>query len=356
MIARPRWLLSSIQLVVWLILVVFVGHSQAFAQNISIERVANLGHDLGKTVTVQGRTGYLLAQYENPTQHVFTLTDDYNAQVLVREIGATRPSMGMTYQITGTPVQEGNTLFLDTAPSLITLVYPTSPPPALKPAPQQHRLPSHLQFLPWLLGGVVLLLLLALVWWRWTQRPLTEWGELRVTSGPDQGLTAPLRRRRIALGRGVHPTQDIRLSGGDPTISNRHALLEYRHGHLFLRDTSSNGTRIGGERLMPGRPVPLRSGDVIHLGTRDTIVLIRLHAPQPGLLGRLRPPIPLGEKTMMLPEPATLVEQGGEKNHRISNGAEAEEPLIVPPPPLVFPFAADTPPAVPPSDGPASEA
>ena len=52
---------------------------------------------------------------------------------------------------------------------------------------------------------------------------------------------------------------------------------------LYCCDTSRNGTRIGGERLKTGEPTRITSGDLIHLGTQGTVIIIR--APR----GRARP-------------------------------------------------------------------
>ncbi len=269
-------------------------------------RVADLGQDIGKTVTVKGRTGYIVTRYESQGMHVFTLRDDYNGQVMVRTIGDTYPIMGATYRVTGSPTRIGGNIFLDSAPDLIAPLYPATAPVTLPvpPAPAP-SLRSQVQlWTPTLLSVLAILLVLVFALLQRLGRPPSEWGVLSVTSGPDRGLTVPLRRRRIALGRGVSPAQDIRLSGGDETISNRHALLEHRNGQLYICDMSSNGTRIGGERLTPDKPVRVNSGDLIHLGTRGTVVIVRLRTapPAPRLLGGLREASPLADKTLMLSE------------------------------------------------------
>jgi hypothetical protein len=278
----------------------------AHAQNTSPVQVnvSDLGKYIGKTVIVQGRTGYIITKFESQGLHAFTLRDDYNNEIMVRTIGDTYPVMGATYRVTGSPTRIGGNLFLDSAPDMMSSMYPiTVAVPVPDPTPPSLK-SQILLWMPTALSGLGILLILGYVLVRQLNRTPPEWGVLSVTSGPDRGLTVPLHRRRIAIGRGVNPAQDIRLSSGDQTISNRHALLHYRKGQLQLCDMSSNGTRIGGEKLMTDRPVPVNSGDLIHLGTRGTVVIVRLHsAPaQPGLLGLLREPAPLSDKTMMLSE------------------------------------------------------
>jgi pSer/pThr/pTyr-binding forkhead associated (FHA) protein len=271
------------------------------APRMEITRISTLSHELGKDVTVEGRTGYIVS--ESPGIHVFTLRGDYNDQVLVRSIGTNRPIMGATYRIEGTPTPINGTLYLNTADSMMSAVYPQGSERVLVPA--QTSLKS--QILLWAPSGICLLaalIVLIVALRRWTKQPAPEWGVLSVTSGPDRGMNVPLRRKRIAIGRGVSPARDIRLSTSDQTISNTHVVLEHRHGELFVCDMSSNGTRIGGEKLMPGKKVQVNSGDLIHLGTRGTVVIVRLHAvaPTPSLFGFLHESAPLSDKTIILPE------------------------------------------------------
>ena len=96
------------------------------------------------------------------------------------------------------------------------------------------------------------------------------------------------------------------MSPGDSTISNIHVTFSYRNGELYCTDTSRNGTRIGGERLKMGVPTLIHSGDLIHLGTQGTVVIIRVRetAPAPGFLSQLYEPSPISDQTIMFPEQA----------------------------------------------------
>ena len=54
----------------------------------------------------------------------------------------------------------------------------------------------------------------------------------------------------------------------DPTISARHCLIARTpEGHYFVRDTSRNGTRLDGRRLLPNRDTEFRPGQTITVGS-----------------------------------------------------------------------------------------
>ncbi|MBV9849208.1 MAG: FHA domain-containing protein [Armatimonadetes bacterium] len=271
----------------------------ARAQEAPIVRVRDLSRYLQKVVTVQGRTGYIAERYEQPGLHAFTLRDDYNDQVIVRTMAKDYPVMGVTYRVTGWATREKGVLFLDTLKGNIVPAYSSAPPPRAQPfnAPLLLGIAAALASLAALAALIVVVV-------RVRARALPEWGEMTVASGPDKGKTMSLRRRRIPLGRGVSALRGIRLSGGDTTISNLHAVLQYRNGALYYIDMSRNGSRIGGERLKSGAPTRINSGDLIHLGTQGTVIIVRLRdvAPTPGFWDRLREPAPLAEQTVMFPD------------------------------------------------------
>jgi hypothetical protein len=53
----------------------------------------------------------------------------------------------------------------------------------------------------------------------------------------------------------------------DPTISGRHAVLDFREGAWWVEDLgSTNGTFVNGNRVHADSPALLRSGDVLELG------------------------------------------------------------------------------------------
>jgi len=70
-------------------------------------------------------------------------------------------------------------------------------------------------------------------------------------------------QERIILGR--ERGADIQLP--DAEVSGKHASLRVRGaGYVVMDEGSTNGTRIGSERLAPGRPKLLKSGDEIRIG------------------------------------------------------------------------------------------
>ena len=67
-------------------------------------------------------------------------------------------------------------------------------------------------------------------------------------------------KARATVGRDEE--NDLTLS--TPTVSNLHAIIEYREGAFFLEDQrSTNGTRLNDHQLAANQPVRLKSGDRI---------------------------------------------------------------------------------------------
>ncbi|MBX3272728.1 MAG: FHA domain-containing protein [Sandaracinaceae bacterium] len=68
---------------------------------------------------------------------------------------------------------------------------------------------------------------------------------------------------RITLGRGRGA--DVRLP--HRAVSVRHATIEHAsRGYTIVDHETTNGTAVGGARVVAGRPKPLRHGDTIELG------------------------------------------------------------------------------------------
>ena len=68
---------------------------------------------------------------------------------------------------------------------------------------------------------------------------------------------------RVVIGRG--PGCDVRLP--DPSVSHRHATVRANGSDYALVDEkSTNGTFIGGARLAPNTPRPLKHGDLLRVG------------------------------------------------------------------------------------------
>jgi pSer/pThr/pTyr-binding forkhead associated (FHA) protein len=57
------------------------------------------------------------------------------------------------------------------------------------------------------------------------------------------------------------------ISIDDTTVSNRHAVLNYRNGHWWIEDLlSTNGTFLNDEKITA--PTILISGDDLHIGSQ----------------------------------------------------------------------------------------
>ena len=68
---------------------------------------------------------------------------------------------------------------------------------------------------------------------------------------------------RVVIGRG--PGCDVRLP--DPSVSHRHATVRAVGSEYALVDEkSTNGTFLGGARLAPNTPRPLKHGDLVRIG------------------------------------------------------------------------------------------
>ncbi len=115
---------------------------------------------------------------------------------------------------------------------------------------------------------------------------------VQTASGPDAAgiefpAYVPQRRFRLAgpevrIGRhstssGIEPEIDLSVPPADPGVSRLHAvLLLGPDGTWSLVDPgSANGTVVNGSEIPPGRPVPLRDGDRIHLGAWTELRLVR---------------------------------------------------------------------------------
>jgi len=88
---------------------------------------------------------------------------------------------------------------------------------------------------------------------------------VRFRRATDSGSTMSYEfdQERIILGR--ERGADIQLPATE--VSGKHASLCVRGaGYVIVDEGSTNGTRIGGERLAPGRPKLLKSGDEIGIG------------------------------------------------------------------------------------------
>lgn len=74
-------------------------------------RIKELSQHFGETVTVKGRTGQIMEQYESEGFHAFSLRDDFGDMVVVLT-NQEYPIMGTTVHVTGTPEKRGKVLLL----------------------------------------------------------------------------------------------------------------------------------------------------------------------------------------------------------------------------------------------------
>jgi pSer/pThr/pTyr-binding forkhead associated (FHA) protein len=82
--------------------------------------------------------------------------------------------------------------------------------------------------------------------------------------GPGEGKSFPTTRlKRVTIGRTRTNNYPIK----DPTVSQKHAVIEWRVDCWMLTDVgSSNGTDVNGKVLVENEPVRLRNGDLIRFG------------------------------------------------------------------------------------------
>jgi len=89
----------------------------------------------------------------------------------------------------------------------------------------------------------------------------------------EDGQRFEIDREETLLGRSdpvdqIEPDVDLSIFGGfEQGVSRRHALTLWDESGYVLEDLgSTNGTVVNREKVLPGSPVNLTEGDVIHLG------------------------------------------------------------------------------------------
>ncbi|GAB6044375.1 hypothetical protein JCM17961_50650 [Endothiovibrio diazotrophicus] len=91
---------------------------------------------------------------------------------------------------------------------------------------------------------------------------------------------------------------DVHLYVGDSDISRHHAYLFWQDQTWLLRDVSSNGVWLSGQRVNPAQAVVIHPGDEIRFGGKEynTWVVLDAAAPQSSLvpISHDGPDIPLG--------------------------------------------------------------
>jgi hypothetical protein len=86
-----------------------------------------------------------------------------------------------------------------------------------------------------------------------------------------------IRVGRRSESRGIHPEIDLTGPPADPGVSRLHVVLVADpDGTWSVVDPgSANGTLVNGDEIPAGETVPLRDGDVIHLGAWTALTLTR---------------------------------------------------------------------------------
>jgi pSer/pThr/pTyr-binding forkhead associated (FHA) protein len=104
---------------------------------------------------------------------------------------------------------------------------------------------------------------------------------VRTASGPSQDAPSlTFDGARIVIGRGTG--SDVRLP--DPSVSTRHASVRANgNDYAIIDEGSTNGTWVGGVKLLPQSPRVIRSGDLVRVGRVWLELTIGQKAPTPDL-------------------------------------------------------------------------
>ncbi len=98
------------------------------------------------------------------------------------------------------------------------------------------------------------------------------------TQSKADSLDYEFTQERIIVGRAG--SADVQLPHS--AVSSSHATIQAQGmGYVLLDDGSTNGTRINGERVPPGRAKPLRTGDEIDIGGFRLVVTVGVPIAQP---------------------------------------------------------------------------
>ncbi len=145
------------------------------------------------------------------------------------------------------------------------------------------------------------------------------------TSEAGAELVYEFDQERIVIGR--QRGADVHVP--HPAVSGHHATLRAQGSSFVLLDESStNGTRVNGVRVPPGRPKVVRSGDVVHLGGFALVIELGLPVVDATSV----------ERTAALARQIVrdvLGAPGSDASPRlvVSNGPSEGRVLAVPPPP-----------------------
>ncbi len=336
---RGHWLIYFFTLTALSLL----SSSWMMAQAPTITPVSEIlsGKHTNQTVTVQGRTGYIVREESTATTVVYTLRDDYGDEIRIRSSQQENLHMGITYRVKGTVVKEGKRFYLVELERTQLGGILTPPSPPTPQAPEKTWWQEN--WLPLAIGGAFFLL--AILFFsiyavkqrrvakeilesqqrreeelrqqieelrqiqqqqqqaaqqpvsppprlpseretEWVSpeifappKKVTEemWGTLEIISGPEQGKRFPLGGRRIVLGR---TEGDIRFPN-DSTVSSNHAeIVLTADGRILFIDHSRNGSKVN-DQIVHYSQVELKSGDTIDIGMTVLRFTGRAPAPMP---------------------------------------------------------------------------
>lgn len=91
---------------------------------------------------------------------------------------------------------------------------------------------------------------------------------LQAVEGPCAGEVYHARTNRVTLGR----TKVNNFHIKDPTVSERHAVLEWVDNQWTITDQgSSNGTSLNGEQIPEGHVTVIKNGSFLQLGSETKV-------------------------------------------------------------------------------------
>jgi type VI secretion system FHA domain protein len=132
-------------------------------------------------------------------------------------------------------------------------------------------------------------------------------------TGPQAAKLGPAYRKEFTTAGGtIGRLRDNYWVLTDPWVSSRHALIRFVNGAFYIEDTSTNGVFINSpdNRLVPGQPYALKSGDSIFIDPYEIRAVITAKAKEGGdpfrvddLFGPWSAPAP---KAPIPPLPSTL--------------------------------------------------
>jgi Mg-chelatase subunit ChlD len=213
-----------------------------------------------------------------------------------------------------------NVVTLDTANT-----EPTATPPAVSAASTSDRDDSSGIGLLALVPVALLLAGGALLWRQRSSRtsPTAPPAQLLDIGGQlgDPGAVIELSGTVTRIGRDPH--NDIVLE--DDAISSEHAVIEISGGRYWLEDQrSTNGTRVGDQRVEPGQRVQLKGGDHIRLADIDLMFVLTGYMPGGATVFLSAPTHPPAWNEAEQPVDADSKTSVGESVVQRSDGAEAD--------------------------------